>query len=359
MLYFSIHTYELFAKLKYFEYCTVYQNLKDLTPSIEKNFIPNSKEDIGKTTMIFRKLSISGINSIEIDIISSKSSLLQIFLYIIVNPHNALHECSQSDEKIILPDQIEIADSILYNQLVAIFPVNIINKLSVSRIDFCVNLPFASQSQAEEYIHLLRLGVPPKVLKEHKTYDKIQRREIPYKDSLLLECGSYSLEIYPKYVQMKNRKLQNPEYASGIVRIELRAGKQKLLQLAKKYELCSPKSDYHTFLIHTPYVARQEIPDMLSKMVGSKDFYRYSYVKEKILQSNLNEFNISYMLKTISYFSGRKYSGDFLSTSGLKQKDWKIIIQKFNQIGCSPITISDDNLFKTLPGIESWDNYFI
>lgn len=64
------------------------------------------------------------------------------------------------------------------------------------------------------------------------------------------------------------------------------------------------------------------------------------------------------MLKIISYFSRRKYCGDFLNTSGFKQKDWKNIIQKFDQIGCSPITIPDDNLFKTLPGIDSWDDYF-
>lgn len=359
MLYFSIHTYELFTKLTYLEHYRIYSVLKKLNPSIDKEIIPYTQKNLEKTIVVFRKLSIYGINSIELNSISYESSMLQSFLYIVVNPHNALYACSQSDEKIILPDQIETADSILYNQLTAILPINIISKLSINRIDFCVNLPFASQSQAEEYIHLLRLGVPPKVLKEHKIYNKIQRREIPYQDSLLLECRSYSFEIYPKYVQIKKRKLQNPEQAIGIVRIELRANKQKLLQLAKKYKLCSPKSDYRTFLIHTPDVARQEIPDMLSKMVGSKDFYHYSYVKEKILQSNLNEFNISYMLKTISYFSGRKYSGDFLSTSGLKQKDWKIIIQKFNQIGCSPITISDDNLVKTLPGIESWNNYFI
>lgn len=359
MLHYSIHTYELFTKLSYYEYYKIYQILIELRPAIEKKIIPYPQKNLEKTNIIFRKLSIYGINSIELNSISCENSVLQNFLYIIVNPHNALHSCSQSDEKIILPDQIEAADLILYDQLAAIFPVTLINRLSVSRIDFCVNLPFPSQPQAEEYIHLLRLGVPPKVLKEQKIYDRIQRREIPYKDSLLLECQSYSFEVYPKYTQMKKRKLKNPECATGIVRIELRAYKQKLLQLARKYNLPSPKCDYHAFLIHAPYIAREEITKLLSKMVGSKDFYNYSYVKEKILQSDFSDIYIKCMLNTISYFSRRKYCGDFLNTFGLKQKDWKNIIQKFEQIGCSPITIPDNYFFKLLPGIESWDTFFI
>lgn len=257
-----------------------------------------------------------------------------------------------------MPYHINTAYEKINSSLTDILPSMIVNCLTLKRVDFCVNLPFSSQSQAEEYIHLLRLGVPPKVLTEKKIYDEIQRREIPYKDSLLLECGSYSFEVYSKYIQMKNRKLQNPECASGIVRIELRADKQKLQQLARKYDFPLSEQDYSFFLIHAPYIAKQEITKILSSMVGSKDFHHYSYTKDKIEHSNFRDTNIAHMLGTIAYFSRRKYSGDFIKKFNLKQEDWKKIIQKFNKIGCSPITLPDNYPEETFPGIESWDSFF-
>lgn len=281
MLNYSIHTYELYARLTLREYPMVYQAQKELKPSIEHKSLSYSQIKYKEDSFIFRKFPTHGINYIKLCCTKCDGVMLNWRLYIVVNPYNALNDCAQSDKNIIMPCQINTAYEKINNSLTDILPPTIVNYLTLRRVDFCVNLPFPSQSQAEKYIHLLRLGVPPKVLTEKRIYDEIQRREIPYKDSLLLECVSYSFEIYSKYVQMKNRKLQNPEYASGIVRIELRAGKQKLLQLAKKYELCSPESDYHTFLIHTPYIARQEITEILCKMVGSKDFHSYSYVKEK------------------------------------------------------------------------------
>lgn len=358
MLNYSFHTYELYANLEVKEYIEIYHTLKEGNPSIEKKSY-NSKTHLTKTVYTIRKIHMPGINTIKLtSIILDNNITLQCNLYVIINPLNALLSCNESNEKIIDSLHVKTALQIVDQYLSNLLPPTILNKLSLSRIDFCVNLPFSTQCEATEYISLLRLGIPQKVLKEELRLDKHQHRFLPYNDALLLTCGTYSLEIYSKYIQMKKRNINGADRALGLVRVELRATKPKIQQLANKYQLPSPIDNYNFFLQHAPIITKQEIPYMLTKMVGSKDFHRFQYAKDKISRSDYKPAEKKLMIDIITYFSRRKYSYNMLNTFNITQKDWQKIVHKFNQIDCSPITVSPCFSSDTFPGIESWNTYF-
>lgn len=357
MINYSIHTYELSMNVSSDEYHSIYQYLSSLHSSEEKKTYETSKTQI--LSYFFRKLPFYGINGIILKTIKLVEDNIFIYkIYIIINLYNALLSYNQSNECIIKPEQISDALKIIDRQLTHILPAQITKQLSLNRIDFCLNLPFKNQQQAEEYIQLLRLGIPPKALKAIKTLDVNQHRKLPYKDSLFLQCGCYSFEIYPKYIQMKNRNLNHAEQALGVVRIELRAKKQKIMQLAKKYSLPLPSLDYHTFIKNSPLITQPEITSILSKMVGNQDFHNFAYTKSKILQSNFKASKKQQMNEIIKYFSRRKFNEDFFDTFGINHKEWKKILKNFNLIGCSPITVSPSYSMDTFPGIGSWDSYF-
>lgn len=254
MLNYSFHTYELYANLEVKEYIEIYHTLKEGNPSIEKKSY-NSKTHLTKTVYTIRKIHMPGINTIKLtSIILDNNITLQCNLYVIINPLNALLSCNESNEKIIDSLHVKTALQIVDQYLSNLLPPTILNKLSLSRIDFCVNLPFSTQCEATEYISLLRLGIPQKVLKEELRLDKHQHRFLPYNDALLLTCGTYSLEIYSKYIQMKKRNINGADRALGLVRVELRATKPKIQQLANKYQLPSPIDNYNFFLQHAPII---------------------------------------------------------------------------------------------------------
>lgn len=356
MFHYSIHTLEL-------QTCVTYKNIYNLTvsleqfhPSIQKKNILYSQKDYAATKYTYRKLPWPGINSITLHIISFKNNILRNLIYININPYNALHSCSQSTPDIIDAAQISMAINAIYSSLSAILPPKIINTLTLNRLDFCADLIFTSQIQADEYIKILKRGIPAKALSERKHLDKKQHRYISYKDSLLLDCKSYSFQIYPKYTQMQNHNMKNTDGAIGMVRIELRAKKAKLEQLAHKYNIISPKENCRQFLINAPSITKHEIPEIVSKMAGCHNFYKYQEIKSRILDSDFKTDCKTQMLDILDYLSRHSSSEDLLADLHLTQKEWKNIIKKFDQLGCSPIPISKSYKYAAYPGVINWSS---
>lgn len=358
MLNYSIHTYELYAELNYYETTMIYKNLKKLNASIQTCSEATNNFKIQMYYFTFRKLPYPGINSIKLTIIKGKKGILKHHLYITLNPNNALHSVSNSDENIINSLQIETALHIIENNIMQILPPYIYQRLSLFRADFCVNIKFQTQLQAEEYIKLLRLGIPPKALHEHLTLDKVQHRYVPYLESLLLECNSYTFQIYSKYAQMQSKNLRQShiDAAVGIVRFELRAEKNKITQLQSKYKDLLSDNSYTTFLCAAPYIAKQEITDLLNKMVGRKDFHSFAHTISEIDHSNLKDTSL--MIDITKYFLRKKYSPDLLEHFNLTHAKWKKILKKYNEIDCSPISVPPSFSLSTYPGIDSWEEYF-
>lgn len=354
MIDYSIHTLELHASISNMDKYDIAKSLKQLQPSIQlKNICV--KKGFAIAICIYRKLPYHGINSIILCNINYEENTIKNLIYIDINPYNALHSHCQSSSNIIDAKQISQSINIIYNSLSQILRPEIINALTLNRLDFCANLIFTSQIRAEEYIKLLKRGIPAKALSERKHLDKKQHRYISYKDSLLLDCNSYSFQIYPKYTQMQNHNMKNADDAIGMVRFELRAKKAKLEQLAHKYHVISPKENYQQFLIDAPLITKQEIPEIVSKMAGCQNFYKYQEVKSRIQDSNFKSANKTQMLDILHYLSRHSSSENLLSELHLTQKEWNQTIKRFDQLGCSPIPLSRTCRYDAYPGVINWN----
>lgn len=185
-------------------------------------------------------------------------------------------------------------------------------------------------------------------------FDHTQHRYIPYKDSLLLECKSYSFEAYPKYRQMNILKKKNTETGLGIARLELRASKYKIQQLAKKYHLPSPEDNLNAFLARSPEITRNEIPYVMSKMAGSGSFYDYSYIIDKIQHSEYTTKSKEYMTQIANYISRHKSCKNLFDETLFTRSKWNAALEKFNDLGCSPIPVPRTYKFHRYPGVNDW-----
>lgn len=368
MLNYSIHTYQLFVKLSYDEYYNLYKKLLSMNASVEKHITPDivsyEKFTIVKKSHIYRKLKMPGISEIELFRIAflapgdnDEISVLKAGAYIRINPYNAVHSLHNSTHNIIDADDIEPAAQLVSDKLLSLLGNEIHSKLKLCRCDFCVNLPFDSADTASLYIRLLQKCIPKPSLKEPTYVDPVSHHAVPkYPDSLLLECGSYSFEVYSKQAQMINKNIGNSDSAAGLVRLELRAEKAKLNTLYKKYS-GSPKN-YIDFLSNAPTICSLEIIQLLAPMVGTGDFVSYNKVKKQISKKIKNEFTQSEMEKCAKLILKHKRCRTLLEDNNLTYAHWKQLLVKFNKIKCSPITIPSRENIDYLPGIFSWDEYF-
>lgn len=368
MLNYSVHTYQLFVELSYDEYYDLYKKLFSMNTSVEKqaslDTVSFERTLIIKKSHIFRKLKVPGISEIElfrcVDQVpgcKEEQCTLKAGVYIRINPYNAIHGLHNSTHDIVDSCSIEHAARLVSERLLILLGDEPHKKIKLCRCDFCVNLPFDSEGKASLYIRLLQKCIPKPVLKEPTCINPISHHIAPkYPDSLLLECASYSFEVYNKQSQMQNRNIGNSDFASGLVRLELRANKEKLKTLYKHYG-GSPKN-YIKFLSNASAICSAEITSLLAPMVGTGDFVSYKKITEKISKKVKNEATRAKMHKCVKLIPKRKRCGSLLDENNLTYAEWKLLLIKFNRINCSPITIPSREKVKYLPGILSWDTYF-
>lgn len=359
MINYSIHTLELQATINYQNFNRLTAALKKLSPSIQAGWYSQPMENhCAKISYTYRNLPYYGINSITLTVIRTKTHILRCLVYIEINPYNALSQCKYPNPYIIDAKKITEALEPAYKNLSHILNPPLLSSLTLNRVDFCTNLIFPAQIQAEEYIKLLKCSIPPQTLSEAKHFNPKQHRYTGYKESLLLICNSYSFQAYSKYLQMKQKNWNGYESAHGVVRLELRASKSKLEQLAQKYNIISPRTDYMRFLVNSPAIARQEIPTFISKMTGSGNFHRYEYIKSKIINSDYKTRDIEQMLDILFYLSRHSTSQNMLATLQMSQKKWQKYLKKFDKIETSPIPVPRTYKIPVYPGVCNWDTFF-
>lgn len=358
MVNYSIHTIQLYCRLSYTEYISIKDTLFTLDCSIQSKQY-TTKKGITKNSISFRRLPYYGFNSIEL--VNIKDDVnginLRYTIYFIVNLYNAQACLPGSNCRIISPTSIESAIHSIMNDIRKIIGKSLLTILKLKRVDFCMDLAFGNQNSAQEYISLLKLGIPRKHLHEYKYRDPIQHRKVAYKESLLLKCKSYEFQIYPKYWEMINRKISNPEEASGIVRIELRAKKDKLSRLAEKYHIPYPEHSIEKFLIHSPAITYNEIPKMISKMVGQHDFCSYDSIRDKVMASRYKD-SVKNKMTQISFYFARHSNQNLLEDLEISRDKWNALLKKFDELGCSPIPVPTRYSNSTYPGVSSWEQFF-
>lgn len=92
-------------------------------------------------------------------------------------------------------------------------------------------------------------------------------------------------------------------------------------------------------------------------MVGGYDFYQYSYIMKQITASKFREPMKAKMICILQYFCKHSYQ-NLLHDLNMTQAEWKYILDKFNQIQCSPIPVPTRYSRTIYPGISNWEQFF-
>lgn len=359
---YSIHTIELSCAISFDEYHMLIDKLHLFKPAIEKRkpHISQDKKFL-ICEVIYRKIHMAGINCIKLKEIRTKKEniLLSCYLYITVNMANILSDKEYVTTDIINPNSIDIAFYTLKDILNTMIGEKIAERIlsnTLNRVDFCCDLKMPTQEMAEEYLRLLRRGIPPKALTEKKILDNSQHRYLPYKDSFLLQCKSYEFQVYLKYNQMKNiSNSQNIDSARGLLRFELRAKKAKIKRFTEKYTGRYATTDNLEFLNTAPLIAETEIPRIISKMVGTGTFHSYQITKKMILDEHFRPKTESLMLDILDYYSNHPKYQNLLEDLELPRDKWNRLLKNFNKINASPIPVPRTYKKQEYPGIYSWD----
>lgn len=284
---------------------------------------------------------------------------MDFHLEIALNPMRAVCDTAQKNAKAISPDLLPDALAEVLFSADQMFRLDLLDDVSLSRVDFCTDLKFDRQEQADEYIRLLKKVPCKRVLREVLHWDSTQRRWVPYSESKLVRCGSYEFQIYPKQPQMLTRGLSGAEYAKGVVRIELRAGRKKLKSLHYKYAaLLNPCENWCQELMVMAGLSGKIIEGMMIDMLGTGDFYPMKTILQKIDASGFYACTKQQMKRVLDYFPLHSSGEDALKHLGLSQKQWREVVNHFSKIGCCPIPIPTRACQPWYPGVTNWDSYF-
>lgn len=293
---------------------------------------------------------MEGITRFEVIPIRDENSEKILFAHfkVIINPS------FKAEARLVKPENLQAALERIFKRLVRVIPSDIIKDLQISRIDFTGDLQMKTQEQAEEYIALLKKGRQIRSLEEKIHYDYVEEKWGTYNESWCLECGRYEFQVYSKYTQMIARKLSGAEYARGIVRFEMRCGRDKIRAIAKKHgiDMDMPVIDALCCLAYA--APESEIKSIMGPSVGTGSFYTLAELKKRIQKSS-NQIRIKTDMTRLANLIAHSESVQELIDEDIIETDrWRVLLRKFNEIGCSPIPIPARAQYKAAPGVMDW-----
>ena len=347
---YSIHTYELVGQFKFEYWHQVCHIIKTHFPAIETRLPFNKKENYIEK-YIYRQGHLPGITSITLCKTCGEKAVFKCFIYIRINPYNALNGNLHSNGEIIEANSIAQSNRIIAHQL-HFLPKYILKNLTLNRVDFCVNLRFSDHISAIEYLQLLSRGLPRKCLHTGNEFTQSN-------SSILFSCKGYQFEIYVKADQMKNHRYLNTyEDYYGVIRFELRTYREKLIKLSLKYDHYFSYGDYSDFLTACPLIAKSEINKLVGEMVGYGNFYTYPHTKSVIENANIDprpKSNVAYIVDALATNSTAL---TITRDNDISHRKWKRLLCYYDKLGISPITVPSAFSHVFYPGVDNWDSFF-
>ena len=229
-----------------------------------------------------------------------------------------------------------------------------IDKCTVSRYDFCVNIEMENQEQVKTYLKILKRGNIPNGYKLHTYYDMKSKRTKPSKDDFTITSrDNVEISIYNKYKQMKKEKKEYPDImdAKNILRIEIRCFNDKLKYYKKKYDI----KNISELMKYSDKIGRYLYKYYLGKMFGTGDFYTLDEASKRIEANEFKSDNKEIMTELVKDVSelrslekalhsihiphSKRNSEDLPKINKKYIRDtYKKILYMFDLIDTSPIT---------------------
>ena len=238
---FSIHTFELSMQLSKAEWNTCKEKLYAKQRESDETFIYADKSCKG--LHICTKYADAGIR-IRLEHIGSKKENLKYFVRMVVNPRKLIYP--QSGYLGILPpeeDSIELLEK-TFRHLFRGSPFEKdIHRYYLTRVDLCTNIRCDNKRVFRELVRLLRKTATPKKYERKFYQHKNKKKANQYnKHYIRISCDLQELVIYDKTYQLSENDLivAYEDLPSGVLRIEVHYGRDKLRRLEKSAQTDDP-----------------------------------------------------------------------------------------------------------------------
>ena len=238
---FSIHTFELSMQLSKSEWHNCKEQLYAEQRESDETFIYADKSCKG--LHICTKYADAGIR-IRLEHIGSKKEHAKYFVRMAVNPRKLIYPQSgylgilQPEE-----DNIELLEKTFRHQFRKSPFEKELRKYYLSRVDLCTNIRCDHKKVFRELVRLLRKTTTPKKYERRFYQHKDKKKANQYnKHYIRIACDSQELVIYDKTYQMNENDLvvDYENLPSGVLRIEVHYGRDKLRSIEKKHKTDDP-----------------------------------------------------------------------------------------------------------------------
>lgn len=345
---YSIHTLTFRVRLTKRDRDSIKEKLIKLSQEKRTGYYEKKSGDKAVyKTINYNVASCFGFNMISLLKITFKNENTSYWMDIKINPRRMFHK--KDHPFVYIADIKDLVSS--YKKIDQFLKEAKINEIDseafyIQRVDYCVNIDLGNQKHVKEYMRLMKKGAYPYHSERRTEYSESGKRNVPTVDSFTVTSNSFEFSVYDKYIQLKKEKDKYPEEeiqeAEGMIRIELRVKRSKIRYDGKK----GGYKDAQEFLSHAGDIAGKNIPRYIKKAYGNGKFVKLKKAKQVIEDSRYKKKTKEKMIKILDKVS----KSNLQKVKLLYGKDFSKYMEKFNDLGISPITIEKRSGTGEFPG---------
>ena len=226
---------------------------------------------------------------------------------------------------------------------------------SIKRVDYCINFylkELVTECSQEQIIDLLKRGDVPPSYKEWTKFDEKAHRNKSRPESFYLYNSSVTINCYSKYMQLKNKSIENQkkgrapipiqelEATRDIIRFEVQCKYHKTFTLNQKAEVLGNHelNKYKTLLGYNFY--NEEVHYYWNKVIGKGDWYSMQEATRIIQSKHFNSQKENRLIEALQFVSSHRSIATAKSLlEGYKLKAFKHTLKELSSLNINPVTI--------------------
>lgn len=347
---FSIHTFELSMQLSKSDWHKCKEQLFSEQKKAGEIWIYADKSCKGLYTCT--KYADAGIR-IRLEHIGSKKDHSKYFVRMVVNPRKLIYPQSgylgilQPEE-----DNIELLEKTFRHQFRKSPFEKELRKYYLSRVDLCTNIRCDNKKVFRELVRLLRKTATPKKYERMFFHHKDKKKANQYnKHYIRIACDLQELVIYDKTYQLSENDLivAYENLPSGVLRIEVHYGRDKLRRIEKERESDDPL-DLLWLLMQQ---SKPRICELVDKCYPDQPYLHYQDGLAAIEAHPKFPQTVKDAMAALLTKMRRMQTVDAAFRSMEKQGiQTDGLLRKFDKLGISPIPLRKGYAAKRMPSLS-------
>lgn len=275
----------------------------------------------------------------------------RFFARMVINPRKLVY--LQSGYLGILPNEEESVELLgkAFHEVLRNSPFD--SKIShyyLSRVDLCTNVRCDNRKVFRELVRLLRKTATPKKYRRVLYEDKDTKKANQYnKHYIRISCGQQELVVYDKTYQMAENGLQldYEKLPTGVLRIELHYGREKLRSIEKKEGIDDPLELLWLLMRES----KERILGLVGKCYPELPYLSFEEGKTAVQESHYKDDTKKRMMLLLEEMRRKQTLDKAFETmekQGVKTDD---LLRKFEKLGLNPIPLRVGYAAKKMPSL--------